>query len=133
MPNKYTKSDRNRRKTADEFYRARLLLKCSMRNETLTPKGRRASEVVSVVKDAKTPDAKPATSVVVQPTQPVMLTQLSKRRSTFPKNTSVVRVKNRCTLSGRGRSVMRKYRMSRFYVRSYALNGMLPGVTKASW
>jgi small subunit ribosomal protein S14 len=51
----------------------------------------------------------------------------------LPKNASPVRSKNRCQLSGRPRGYMRKFGISRVAFRDMALNGKIPGVTKASW
>jgi small subunit ribosomal protein S14 len=47
-------------------------------------------------------------------------------------NSSHVRVVNRCVETGRGRSVMRMFRRSRYVVRDRMRNGELPGFTKAS-
>lgn len=51
----------------------------------------------------------------------------------LPKNASPVRLKNRCQLSGRSRGYMRYFGVSRLVFRDMALNGKIPGVTKASW
>jgi small subunit ribosomal protein S14 len=51
----------------------------------------------------------------------------------LPKNSSSVRIKNRCSLSGRSRSYMRQFGVSRIQFREMARRGELPGVTKASW
>jgi len=53
--------------------------------------------------------------------------------SKLPKDASPVRVVNRCKLSGRRRGFIRKYGVSRLTFRELALNGQIPGVTKASW
>jgi small subunit ribosomal protein S14 len=53
--------------------------------------------------------------------------------SKLPKDASPVRVVNRCKLSGRRRGYIRKYGVSRLTFRELALNGQIPGVTKASW
>lgn len=44
-----------------------------------------------------------------------------------------VRHRNRCPLCGRGRGYYRKFDMCRICLRSLALKGDIPGVTKASW
>lgn len=44
-----------------------------------------------------------------------------------------VQQKNRCPLCGRPRAYLRKFNMCRLCFRGLALNGMIPGVTKASW
>lgn len=51
----------------------------------------------------------------------------------LPKNASPVRVVNRCEMSGRRHAYIRKFRCSRLTFREAALNGLIPGVTKASW
>ena len=51
----------------------------------------------------------------------------------LPRNASPMRVVNRCALSGRRRGYMRKFGASRLTFRNAALNGMIPGVVKASW
>jgi len=53
--------------------------------------------------------------------------------SKLPKDASPVRVVNRCKLSGRRHGYIRKYGVSRLTFRELALNGQIPGVTKASW
>ena len=53
--------------------------------------------------------------------------------SKLPKNASPVRVVNRCSMSGRRRGYLRKFACSRMTFREAALNGLIPGVTKASW
>ena len=51
----------------------------------------------------------------------------------LPKNSSAVRLHNRCKLSGRPRGYMRKFGVSRVFFRDMASAGKIPGVTKASW
>ncbi len=51
----------------------------------------------------------------------------------LPRNSSRVRLRNRCELTGRPRAYMRKYGVSRLKFRELALEGKAPGVTKASW
>ncbi len=53
--------------------------------------------------------------------------------SKLPKNASPTRVVNRCAMSGRRRGYLRKFGVSRLTFREAALNGLIPGVTKASW
>ena len=49
------------------------------------------------------------------------------------RNGSVVRFRNRCELTGRGRGVYKKFMLSRICFRDLASDGKLPGVMKASW
>jgi small subunit ribosomal protein S14 len=51
----------------------------------------------------------------------------------LPKNSSKVRLHNRCQLTGRPRGYMRQFGISRVTFREMALNGQIPGVRKASW
>ena len=51
----------------------------------------------------------------------------------LPKNSSKVRLHNRCQLTGRPRGYMRYFGMSRVTFRDMALAGKIPGVKKASW
>ena len=51
----------------------------------------------------------------------------------MPKNSSKVRLKNRCQLTGRPKGYVRYFGMSRVLLRDMALNGNIPGLKKASW
>ena len=51
----------------------------------------------------------------------------------LPRNASPVRMHNRCKLSGRPRGYIRKFGISRNFFRQMALQGKIPGITKASW
>jgi len=51
----------------------------------------------------------------------------------LPRNSSPVRVVNRCPISGRRHGYFRKFNCSRLTFRELALQGLIPGVTKASW
>ena len=51
----------------------------------------------------------------------------------LPRDASPVRLTNRCKVSGRRRSYLRKFSISRLTFREMALRGLIPGVTKASW
>ena len=51
----------------------------------------------------------------------------------LPRNASPIRVRNRCSLTGRGRGYIGKYGISRIKFRELALDGKIPGVRKASW
>jgi small subunit ribosomal protein S14 len=51
----------------------------------------------------------------------------------LPKNSSRVRLHNRCQLTGRPKGYMRQFGISRVTFREMALKGLIPGVTKASW
>jgi small subunit ribosomal protein S14 len=51
----------------------------------------------------------------------------------LPRNANPNRVRNRCELTGRPRGVYRDFKLSRNKFRELANNGLIPGVTKASW
>lgn len=51
----------------------------------------------------------------------------------LPKNSSPVRLHNRCKITGRPRGYMRTFGISRVTFRDMALAGKIPGVRKASW
>lgn len=51
----------------------------------------------------------------------------------LPRNSSPTRVRNRCSLTGRGKGVYRKFGLCRNVFRQMALEGKLPGIRKASW
>ena len=55
------------------------------------------------------------------------------KRAKLPRKSAVVRVRNRCALSGRPRGYYRKFDMSRISLRELASEGKLPGVRKSSW
>jgi small subunit ribosomal protein S14 len=52
---------------------------------------------------------------------------------TLPRNSSAVRLKSRCKLTGRPRGYMSKFGVCRNQFRQLASDGKIPGVTKASW
>jgi small subunit ribosomal protein S14 len=51
----------------------------------------------------------------------------------LPRNSSSIRIRNRCAMSGRSRGFVRAFGLSRMAMRDMALQGLLPGVRKASW
>ncbi len=51
----------------------------------------------------------------------------------LPKNSSRVRLHNRCQLTGRPKGYFLYYGLSRVTMRDMALNGKIPGLKKASW
>lgn len=51
----------------------------------------------------------------------------------LPKNSAPIRVRNRCSITGRPRAYLGKYGVSRITFRELASNGLIPGVTKSSW
>lgn len=51
----------------------------------------------------------------------------------LPRNSSPVRLRNRCQLTGRPRGVYRKFGLGRSKLRDFVMRGEVPGMTKASW
>ena len=51
----------------------------------------------------------------------------------LPKNSNPIRVRNRCNLTGRPRAYYRRFGLSRISFREMASQGLIPGITKASW
>ena len=55
------------------------------------------------------------------------------RLQKLPRNSSPVRLQRRCQITGRPHAVYRKFGLSRNKLREYAMQGDVPGLTKASW
>lgn len=53
--------------------------------------------------------------------------------SKLPRNSSKVRLRNRCKVTGRARAYSRQFGISRLVLREWALHGKIPGVKKSSW
>jgi small subunit ribosomal protein S14 len=53
--------------------------------------------------------------------------------SRLPRNSSTVRLHNRCSLTGRPKGYMRQFGVSRITFREMASSGLIPGIKKASW
>jgi len=51
----------------------------------------------------------------------------------LPRNSSPVRLRNRCSITGRPRGVYSKFGLGRIKLRDIAMSGKIPGMTKASW
>lgn len=51
----------------------------------------------------------------------------------LPRNSARIRIRNRCTLTGRPRAYYRKFGLSRIALRDLASSGQIPGLTKSSW
>ena len=76
-------------------------------------------QCVAVVKD-------PSTTLEQKREAQVVLEKL-------PVNSSITRMRNRCSLTGRPRAYMGMFGLGRLAFRKFALLGLLPGVKKASW
>jgi len=51
----------------------------------------------------------------------------------LPRNSSPVRLRNRCALTGRPRGTYTKFGLGRIKLREFAMRGEIPGIVKASW
>jgi small subunit ribosomal protein S14 len=51
----------------------------------------------------------------------------------LPRNSTKIRIRNRCVLTGRPRAYYRKFGLSRIAIRDKGLAGEIPGLTKSSW
>jgi small subunit ribosomal protein S14 len=58
---------------------------------------------------------------------------LSEKLQKLPRNSSPVRLHNRCSLTGKSRSYYKFFGLCRIALRNLALDCLLPGITKASW
>ena len=58
---------------------------------------------------------------------------LQNKLNELPRNSSAIRHRNRCELTGRSRGVYRKFGLSRIKLRELSMTGDLPGVVKSSW
>jgi small subunit ribosomal protein S14 len=56
-----------------------------------------------------------------------------RRLQALPRNSSPVRLRNRCSITGRPRGTFRKFGMARAKIREAAMRGDIPGLIKASW
>ena len=59
--------------------------------------------------------------------------KLQSKLNDLPRNSSSIRYRNRCKLTGRTRGVYRKFGLSRIKIRELSMPGDLPGVVKSSW
>jgi small subunit ribosomal protein S14 len=58
---------------------------------------------------------------------------LINKLSKLPRNSSTVRLKNICKITGRSKGVYRKFKLCRNKIREFASYGLIPGLVKASW
>ena len=59
--------------------------------------------------------------------------KLQSKLNDLPRDSSRIRVRNRCEITGRSRGIYRKFSLSRIKLRELSMSGALPGVTKSSW
>ena len=59
--------------------------------------------------------------------------KIQSKLNELPRDSSKIRVRNRCKLTGRTRGFYRKFGLSRIKIRELSMSGALPGVAKSSW
>ena len=59
--------------------------------------------------------------------------KIQSKLNELPRDSSKIRLRNRCELTGRTRGVYRKFGLSRIKIRELSMAGALPGVVKSSW
>ena len=59
--------------------------------------------------------------------------KMQSKLNELPRDSSIIRVRNRCILTGRTRGFYRKFGLSRIKIRELSMSGALPGVVKSSW
>tara|TARA_Y100000741_G_scaffold359745_1_gene340878 strand:+ start:654 stop:959 length:306 start_codon:yes stop_codon:yes gene_type:complete len=59
--------------------------------------------------------------------------KLQSKLNDLPRDSSAIRIRNRCKITGRTRGVYRKFGLSRIKLRELTMSGALPGVVKSSW
>lgn len=95
------------------------VLKNNYRLELCKKQKPKRDELKSILKSASaSPDQKMEASIKLQ---------------SLDRNGSFVRYRNRCVITGRPRAYYRKFKLCRNKFRQLALEGFIPGVTKASW
>jgi small subunit ribosomal protein S14 len=93
--------------------------KNNKRKRIVASRGARREALKAIIKDKTLPMEDRFQAVI----------KLSKE----PRNSSKIRIRNRCEVSGRPRGYDRKLRMSRIALRDLASMGQVPGVVKSSW
>lgn len=59
--------------------------------------------------------------------------EAQRKLTELPRNSSKVRMRNRCSITGRGRAYHRRFGLSRITLREFAADGKIPGLVKSSW
>ena len=91
----------------------------NLRKEMVTRYAERRAELKAIIKSPNTPEDERMEAVA----------KLDK----LPRNSSKIRIRNRCAVTGRPRAYYRKFGICRCCFRQLALQGEIPGVRKASW
>ena len=95
------------------------VVKNMQRKEKVKKYAKKRSDLIAIVKD-------PNTSYLEK--------RLAyKKLEKMPRDANPIRLRNRCSLTGRPRGFYRKFGLSRIALREMANNGLIPGIKKASW
>jgi len=70
---------------------------------------------------------------IVNTGEPEEAFEAAQKLQSLPKNSSPIRLHNRCSLTGRPKGYIRQFGLSRIQFREMASKGLIPGVRKASW
>lgn len=89
------------------------------RRETVKKFAAQRAELLTIINDSKMSDEERHSARI--------------KLQMLPRNASPVRLRNRCALTGRPRGVYSKFGLGRGKLRDIAMNGEIPGMTKASW
>lgn len=89
------------------------------RRETVKKFAARRAELFAIINNAKASDEERHSARI--------------RLQMLPRDASPVRLRNRCSLTGRPRGVYSKFGLGRSKLRDIAMRGEIPGMTKASW
>jgi small subunit ribosomal protein S14 len=95
------------------------LAKNAQRREIVARHAQKRTQLKAVIRNPKSTDEEKAEAYATL------------RR--MPRDSSATRIRNRCSMSGRPRAFLRHFGLSRIALRDMALNGLIPGVRKASW
>ena len=91
----------------------------NLRKEMVTRYAERRAELKAIIKSPNTPEDERMEAVA----------KLDK----LPRNSSKIRIRNRCAVTGRPRAYYRKFGLSRVAIRDLGLSGQIAGLKKASW
>ena len=89
------------------------------RRETVEKYSAKRAELKAVISNTKVSDEERAAARM--------------KLQALPRNSSPVRLRNRCKLTGRPRGIFSKFGLGRIKLREYVMRGEVPGVVKASW
>ena len=93
----------------------------------------KAREVKRAKLVAKFAAKRAALKKIVNTGDPVEAFEAAQKLQSIPRNANPIRLHNRCKITGRPKGYIRQFGISRIQFREMASQGLIPGVTKASW